>query len=492
VLINTKVLNYINNEWVASQASEFVEVRNPATGELLGKTPLSTAAEVDAASHAAAIALPAWRKVPVNERVRYLFQLRMLLDANIDEIARLITMECGKTLDEARAEMRRAIENVEVACGAPMMSQGLFSEDIAPGIDETMIRQPVGVCATIAPFNFPGMIPFWYLPYALACGNTYIVKPSEKVPMTMQFIFNLIQSIGFPKGVVNLVNGAGETVNAILDHPAIRGITFVGSTNTARHIYSRAAANGKRVQAQGGAKNPVIIMPDAEMDSAVRITADSAFGCAGQRCLACSVAITVGDARRTFTEAICDAASNRVVGYGLQAGVQMGPVINQSSKQRIEQAITQSIQEGAAAPVDGRNASIHGFESGSFVRPTILSGLSPRSQAARTEIFGPVLSLMHVKTIEEAIDLVNSGNYGNQASLFTTSGNAARLFRYEANAGNIGINIGVAAPMAFFPFSGWKDSFFGDLHGQGMDAVEFFTQKKVVIERWPSEWSRKF
>lgn len=489
---NKKILNYIANEWRESKATELVKILNPATGEILGQTPLSPASEIEQAVQAAAQALPGWRRVPAVERILYLFKLRNLLDEHIMDISRLITIECGKTLEEAKAEMRRAIENVEVACGIPILSQGAFSEDIAPGIDEIMIRQPVGVCATIAPFNFPGMIPFWYLPYAIACGNTYLIKPSEKVPLTMQYIFGLIEQIGLPAGVINLVNGAKESVDAILDHPAIRGITFVGSTSTARYIYSRAASNGKRVQAQGGAKNPVIIMPDADMDSATRIVADSAFGCAGQRCLACSIAVTIGEARNEFTEAICDAASSRVVGNGLDAGVQMGPVINQSSKERIEHLIGVGIKNGAAAPVDGRGAVIKGYEGGHFVRPTILAEVQPGSEIATTEIFGPVLSLIHLNTIDEAIAFVNSGKYGNQASLFTSSGATARRFRYEADAGNIGINIGVAAPMAFFPFSGWKESFFGDLHGQGMDAVEFFTQKKVVIERWPKEWSRKF
>jgi malonate-semialdehyde dehydrogenase (acetylating)/methylmalonate-semialdehyde dehydrogenase len=336
------------------------------------------------------------------------------------------------------------------------------------------------------------MIPFWYLPYALACGNTYIVKPSEKVPMTMQLVFKLIEQIGLPKGVINLVNGAKDAVDGILDHPAVRGVTFVGSTNTAKYLYHRAAENGKRVQAQGGAKNPVVILPDADMKMAVKIIADSAFGCAGQRCLAVSMAVTVADARNTFVEMICDAATTRKVGYGLDEGVQMGPVINQASKVRIEQLIGVGLSEGASIPVDGRGTVVKGYEKGSFVRPTILLDVPRGGEVARTEIFGPVLGLIHVNTIDEAIDLVNNGAYGNQASLFTSSGNAARRFRYEADAGNIGINIGVAAPMAFFPFSGWKESFFGDLHGQGMDAVEFFTQKKVVIERWPKEWSRKF
>lgn len=489
-----EILNYINGEWVKPDVKEYFDVINPATGEVIARTPLGSKADVEAAAKAASDALPAWRRTPVNDRVQYLFKLRNLMRDALrgDEIAKLITNEAGKTFEEAKAEMVRAYENIEVACGMPMMMKGELSEDIAPGIDELMIRQPVGVCATIAPFNFPGMIVFWYLPYAIAAGNTYIVKPSEKVPMTMQFIFKLIEQIGLPKGVINMVNGAKDTVDGILEHPAIRAITFVGSTNVAKYIYSTAAFHGKRVQAQGGAKNPVIILPDADMDMATKIIADSAFGCAGQRCLAVSLAVTVGESRNMFNELICDAASSRTVGYGLDAGVQMGPVINTASMQRVEQLIALGAKEGASVPVDGRGTVVKGYERGTFVRPTILSDVQKGSEISRTEIFGPVLSLMHVNTIDEAIELVNSGQYGNQASLFTSSGNAARRFRYEADAGNIGINIGVAAPMAFFPFSGWKDSFFGDMHGQGMDAVEFFTQKKIVVERWPKEWTRKF
>ena len=487
-----KILNYINGEWVSPIVSEYVDIINPATGEVMAKTPLSGKADVDSAANAAAAAFPAWRSTPVQDRIQFLFRLRDLLKANVDDLARTITNEAGKTFEESKAELVRMIENVEVACSMPVMAKGEIVEDIAPGIDEIMLRQPVGVCTTIAPFNFPGMVPFWFLPYALACGNTYLVKPSEKVPMTMQSIFGLIAQAGFPKGVVNMVNGAKDAVDGILDHPQIRAVTFVGSTGVAKYIYRRAAENGKRVQAQGGAKNPVIVLPDADMEMASRIIADSAFGCAGQRCLAVSLAVTVAEARNTFTELICDAASSRVLGYGLDQGVQMGPVISLASKQRVEQLIGLGVSEGAAALVDGRGTTIKGYERGTFVRPTILADVKPGSEIWQTEIFGPVLSLMHVNTIEEAIALANSHVYGNQASLFTSSGSAARKFRYEVDAGNIGINIGVAAPMAFFPFSGWKESFFGDMHGQGMDAVDFFTQKKVVIERWPKEWSRKF
>ena len=482
--IQTPLPNYINSEWQKSEADELIDVTNPATGEALAQVPLSPAEEVHQATTAAAEALHEWRRTPPVQRVQYLFALKNLLEENLDDIARTITLECGKTVDEAKGEMRRAIENVEVACGIPTLMQGTNLEDIATGIDEFMIRQPVGVCAAIAPFNFPGMITFWFLPYAIACGNTYIVKPSEKVPLTMQKVFQLLDQTGLPKGVVNLVNGGRETVDAILTHPDIRGVSFVGATATAKAIYAKAAANGKRVQCQGGAKNPLIVLPDADPQFTVNATAESAFGCAGQRCLAASLAFTVGGARNWFTEAIADTATDRVVGNGLEEGVEMGPVITAESRKRIEGLIQAGADEGAQLLVDGRYPSISGGENGNFIRPTILNGLNPEGDIAKTEIFGPVLGLIHVETIDDAIGLINSGSYGNMACLFTSSGAAARKFRYEAEIGNIGINIGVAAPMAFFPFSGWKDSFFGDLHGQSWDAVDFFTQKKVVVERW--------
>jgi malonate-semialdehyde dehydrogenase (acetylating)/methylmalonate-semialdehyde dehydrogenase len=482
----------INGEWRDSSATELLEVRNPATAEVLGRVPLSSAQEVDAAVQAASKAFPEWRRTPVTDRVQFLFKLKGLLHEHFEELARTITMECGKTIAESRGEMQRAIENVEVACGAPSLLQGDFSEDIAGGIDEFMIRQPLGVCACICPFNFPGMIPFWFMPYALACGNTYLVKPSEKVPLTMQRMAELIAQTGLPKGVFNLVNGGRETVDAIVDHPAVRAISLVGSTPVARHVYARASANGKRAQCQGGAKNPIIILPDADPETTVRITSDSGFGCAGQRCLAASLVLTVGDARKHFTAALVEAARNRTVGYGLDERVQMGPVITPQSKNRVEMLIAKAIEEGAKPLADGRKTVIPGFENGSFVRPTVLDNMNPRGDVVRTEIFGPVLGLMHVDTVEEAIAFVNSGAYGNMACLFTSSGASARQFRYEAEVGNIGINIGVAAPMAFFPFSGARESFFGDLHGQSRHAIEFFTQTKVVVERWPKHWSRAF
>ena len=488
---NQTLSNYINGEWCDPNATEFLTISNPATADILGKVPLSPASEVDRAAQAAAKAFKTWRRVPATDRVQYLFKLKVLLDENFEEISQTITQECGKTLAEARGEMRRAIENVEVACGIPILMQGYNSEDIAKGIDEMMIRQPLGVTAMITPFNFPGMIPFWFMPYAIACGNTCIIKPSERVPLTMQKVFHLLEQTGLPNGVVNLVNGAKAVVDAILEHPAIRSVSFVGSTPIAKYVYTQAAANGKRAQCQGGAKNPVIVLPDADIEMTTRIMADSAFGCAGQRCLAASIAITIGDAQKPFTDSIAEAARSRKVGYGLESGTQMGPVITAQSKARIERLIQQGEAEGATVLVDGRQPEISGYEKGYFVRPTILQDVNPAGEIARTEIFGPVLSLMHFETIDQAITLINSGQYGNMACLFTSSGAAARKFRYEAEAGNIGINIGVAAPMAFFPFSGWKESFFGDLHGQGHQAIEFFTQTKVVIERW-QDWTRQF
>jgi malonate-semialdehyde dehydrogenase (acetylating)/methylmalonate-semialdehyde dehydrogenase len=486
------LLNYIGGAWQRSAATEFLDVRNPATAETIVKVPLTPRDEVDRAVQAAEAAFDGWRRTPATERIQYLFKLKNLLEQHFDEIAKLTTEECGKTLTEARAEMRRAIENIEVATGVPSLMQGRNLEDIASGIDELMIRQPVGVVAAITPFNFPGMVPLWFLPYAIACGNCFVLKPSEKTPITISRIVELIEQTDLPPGVMTIVNGGKETVDALLDHPAVRAISFVGSTPVAKYIYSRAAANGKRAQCQGGAKNPVIVLPDADMDMTTRIVTDAAFGCAGQRCLAASIAITVGEARNVFTEQIADAASSRKVGYGLEAGIEMGPVITTESRSRIESLIGQGAGAGAEVLVDGRNPAIAGYERGNFVRPTILHNVDPRSEIARTEIFGPVLSLMHVETIDEAITIINAGAYGNMACLFTSSGAAARQFRYEARVGNVGINVGVAAPMAFFPFSGWKESFFGDMHAQGGDAIEFYTEKKIVVERWPKEWSRTF
>src|SRR5271167_21558 len=487
-----KLTNFINGRWTDSHASEWRDVVNPATHEVLAQVPLADAHEVNQAVEAAAAAFAEWRRTPPEDRIQPLFKLKQLLEEHIDELSRIITQENGKTFAEAKAEMRRAIENVEVACGIPMMMQGHNLEDVARGIDETMIRQPLGVVAAIAPFNFPGMIPFWFLPYAIACGNTLIIKPSERVPMTMKLAFELLEKTGLPKGVVNLVNGGKVAVDTLLDHPAVRAISFVGSTPVARYIYARAGANGKRAQCQGGAKNYVIVLPDADMPMATQIISDSAFGCAGQRCLAVSVAVTVGEAQKTFRDSISEAAASLRVGNGLDEGVQMGPVITRHSKERVQGLIGAGARDGAKVVVDGRNPKVAKYEAGNFVKPTVLDGVPASSEVTNTEIFGPVLSLVHAGDMDEAMEIVARSPFGNQASLFTSSGAAARRFRHETPAGNIGINIGVAAPMAYFPFSGWKDSFFGIMHAQGRDAIEFYTEKKIVVERWVETHSRKF
>jgi len=490
--MTTVLKNYINGQWVESKSPALLDVINPATGKSVAKVPAGSSPDIADAAGSAHEAWEAWRNTPATQRVQYLFKMKQILEAHTDEIAGICTRECGKTFAESKAEMVRAVENIEVACGIPTLMQSTFSEDIATGVDEFMIRQPLGVGACISPFNFPIMIPFWFMPYAIACGNTYIVKPSEKVPMTMTRIFELIEGIHLPKGVLNMVHGGRETVDAILEHPFIPAISFVGSTPVAKHVYQTGTANGKRVQAQGGAKNAVVVMPDADVDTTVRIIADSAFGCAGQRCLAASVVITVGQASGKITEKIIRMASSKKTGNGMASDVDMGPVITLESKERIEKLIQTGIDEGAELLLDGRNLQVPGFEDGYFIGPTILGNVSPESQAYKTEIFGPVLSIINVETLEDAIDLINNNRYGNSACIFTRSGAAARKFRHNTLAGNIGVNIGVAAPMAFFPFSGWKESFFGDLHGQSSHAVEFYTQTKVVIERWNDEWTRKF
>ncbi|MEJ2218846.1 MAG: CoA-acylating methylmalonate-semialdehyde dehydrogenase [Gemmatimonadota bacterium] len=488
------MLNFVGGAWRRSTAGTLQDVVNPATGEAIARVPLSAAAEVDAVVSASQEAFLAWREVPVVERVQPMFRLKALLEEHLDELARTVTLECGKTFEESRGELRRGIENVEVACGMPSLIQGRVSEDIARGIDEHVIRQPLGVVAAITPFNFPGMIPLWFLPYAVAAGNAFVLKPSERVPMTTQSMFRLIEQAGFPKGVLGLVNGGKETVDALLDHPLVKGVSFVGSTPVAKYVYSRATANGKRAQCQGGAKNPAVILPDAEMEMSTRILADSAFGCAGQRCLATSVAITVGEARGAFTERVVADAQARKVGFGLAEGVQMGPVITAASRERISGLVDAGVQEGSKLLVDGRGRKVEGdeFANGFFVHPTVMDEVDPAGTLARTEVFGPVLSLMHAKDLDEAIDMVNARSFGNQACIFTASGAAARTFRNKVRAGNVGVNLGVAAPMAFFPFSGWGESFFGDLHAQSRHGVEFYTQTKVVIERWPPGWSRSF
>ncbi|MEW6322305.1 MAG: CoA-acylating methylmalonate-semialdehyde dehydrogenase [Acidobacteriota bacterium] len=484
--------NYVGGRWETPNAPSVLPVQNPATAEVLAQVPLSGAEDVARVVAIAEAAFPGWRATPPTERIQPLFRLKQLLEEAFEDIARTITLESGKTIGEARGEVRRGIENVEVAAGIPSLAMGYNAEDVASGIDELMIRQPLGVVAAITPFNFPGMIPLWFLPYAIACGNCFILKPSERVPLTMQKVMALIDRIGLPPGVVQLVNGGREAVDALLDHPDVRAISFVGSSPVARYVYERAAKSGKRVQCQGGAKNPIVIMPDADMEMTVKLAMDSAFGCAGQRCLAASMVLPVGEAQSTFTPRLLDAARSRRVGFGLEPETEMGPVITSQSRARIEGLIERGLEDGARMLVDGRAARVPGYERGHFLRPTVLDVPAAGSELASTEIFGPVLGVSRVGTIDEAIDWVNRSSFGNMACIFTSSGAAARKFRYEARAGNIGVNIGVAAPMAFFPFSGWKGSFFGDLHAQGRDAVEFYTDKKIVVERWPREWSRQF
>ncbi len=482
--VKGRLSNYINGNWHLSNASEYLEVTNPATAEPLAEVPLSPPADVDEAVQAAAEAFPSWRRTPAVERIQYLFKLKSLLDEHFEELAKLITEDCGKTLAESRGELRRAVENVEVACGIPTMMQGYNSEDVSQGIDEFMVRQPLGVVAAVTPFNFPAMIPFWFMPYAIACGNTFILKPSEKAPTTMKRVFELLDQIGLPPGVVGLVNGGREAVDAILDHDEVKAISFVGTTAVAKYVYARAAEKGKRSQCQGGAKNPIIVLPDADPESTAGAVAASAFDCGGQRCLAASLAITVAEAHSPFVEAITAIANTRRIGDGLMEETEMGPVITADSKSRIEGLIQMGVDEGATALVDGRNANIPGYPRGYFVKPTVLDGLDLNGELVKSEVFGPVLGLLSVDSIDDAIELVNSGRYGNMACIYTHNGASARRFRYEVDAGNIGINVGVAAPMAFYPFSGWKQSFFGILHGQGRDAIEFYTEKKVVVERW--------
>jgi malonate-semialdehyde dehydrogenase (acetylating)/methylmalonate-semialdehyde dehydrogenase len=484
--------NYINGKWVKSKGGKFLDIINPADNKLLAKVPAGSKEDVTDAVTAAHGVSSAWRNTPPTRRIQYLFKMKQILESNADEISAICTGECGKTFQESKGEVVRAIENIEVACGIPKLLQSDFSEDIAQGVDEYYIRQPIGIGACISPFNFPVMIPFWFMPYAIACGNTYIVKPSEKVPLSMTRIFELFEELKLPAGVLNMVNGGKETVDAILEHPEIQAVSFVGSTNTAKYIYQTGVAHGKRVQAQGGAKNPVVIMPDADEDTTVRIIADSAFGCAGQRCLAASVVITIGKASEIFTEKIITAAKARKTGNGMDIGIEMGPVITRESKDRIEKLIQRGIDDGASLLLDGRGIKIAGYENGNFIGPTILGNLSTDSDVFKTEIFGPVLVIINVNSLDDAIDLINRNRYGNSACIFTRSGAAARKFRHDVLAGNIGVNIGIAAPMAFFPFSGWKESFFGDMHGQSLHAVEFYTQTKVVIERWDDDWTRKF
>jgi malonate-semialdehyde dehydrogenase (acetylating)/methylmalonate-semialdehyde dehydrogenase len=479
--------NYIGGAWTpARDASGALDVNDPVTGAVLAQVPLSGAADVDAAVRAARAALPAWRDVNAIERARRLFALREGLIARAEDLAATVTSEMGKTIGDARAEVGRAIEMVEAACAIPTTSQGRILEDVSRGIDAATIRQPVGVCAAIAPFNFPMMVPFWFLPFAIGCGNAFILKPSEQVPMTQQLVFEILDGLGLPPGTVNLVNGGREVVEGLLDHPGIDAISFVGSAPVAKLVYERAARGGKRVQALGGAKNHMVVMPDAVIDKTVAGLIGSAFGAAGQRCMAGSVVVTVGDAHERLLPALTAATRALSVGDGADEATDVGPVISCAARDRIAERIGDAVDAGATAVVDGRSA-IPAAGDGAFVGPTILDGVTPDMEIAQEEVFGPVLTVVRAASLDEAIAIVNASRFGNGTSIFTESGAAVRRYQHDVQAGMIGVNIGVAAPVAFFPFSGWKDSFLGDLHAHGPDAVEFFTRKKTVTSRWLSD-----
>jgi malonate-semialdehyde dehydrogenase (acetylating)/methylmalonate-semialdehyde dehydrogenase len=479
--------NYIAGQWrPAAAATDALDVTNPATGEVLARVPLSGSADLDAAVSAARAALPEWRAVSTIGRARKLFELRERLAARSEELARSVTTEMGKTIADARAEVARMIEMVECACAIPTTMQGKILEDVSRNIDAETVRQPVGVCAAIVPFNFPAMVPFWFLPFAIACGNTFVLKPSEQVPLTQQIAFQELDALELPAGVVNLVNGGREVVEAILDHPGIDAVSFVGSAPVARLVYERSAKAGKRVQALGGAKNHMVVMPDAVVEETVSGIIGSAFGAAGQRCMAGSVLVTVGEAHDHVMPSLIEATQALSVGDGLEEHTDVGPVISCAARDRIAGWIERAVAEGARAVVDGRGAAGQAapHPDGSYVGPTILDDVSPDAPIVGEEVFGPVLSVVAVDTLDEAIALINRSCFGNGTSIFTESGASVRRFRHEVQVGMIGVNVGVAAPVAFFPFSGWKDSFLGDLHAHGPDAVEFFTRKKTVTSRW--------
>ena len=482
----TKLLdNYIGGKWTPVDASNELDVTNPASGELLARVPLSSATDLDAAVKAARAALPAWRDVSVIQRARHLFALREGLEARREEMARSVTAEMGKTIADSRAEVGRMIEMVEAACAIPTTMQGRVIEDVSRGVDCETIRQPVGVCAGIAPFNFPAMVPFWFLPFAIGCGNAFILKPSEQVPMTQQIAFEVLDGLDLPPGVVNLVNGGREVVESILEHPDIDAVSFVGSAPVARLVYEGAARTGKRVQALGGAKNHMVVMADAVVDKTVSGIIGSAFGAAGQRCMAGSVLVTVGEAYERVMPSLIERTKALSLGEGLDESVDVGPVISAAACTRIGEAIERGVGEGAELLVGGQAPDVDG--DGSFVAPAILGRVRPEMATAREEIFGPVLSVIEVETLEEAIAAINQSSFGNGVSIFTESGAAVRRFRHDVEVGMIGVNVGVAAPVAFFPFSGWKDSFLGDLHAHGPDAVDFFTRKKTVTSRFFSD-----
>jgi malonate-semialdehyde dehydrogenase (acetylating)/methylmalonate-semialdehyde dehydrogenase len=482
-----RLQNYINGEWVESTATEFVEIKNPARGELLCECPLSTKADMESAIEAAQDAYADWRNTPPVARARYLHRLIETMEDNFNELSVVQTTEHGKTIDESRGETRRGIEMVEVASGIPTTMQGFNLEDIAHGIDEYAINQPLGVFSCIAPFNFPFMVPLWFLPFAIACGNTFVVKPSPRTPMSQTELFRMLDDAGLPPGVVNMVNGGAEVADGFMEHPDMKGVTFVGSTPVARHIYGKCGENGKRVIAQAGAKNFIVIMPDAEIDKAMVSLISSFFGNAGQRCLSGANLLVVGDddVYRRIVDKFVEAAAAIRVGDGLDESVQMGPVQNAESKQRIVGMIEKGIAEGAKLTLDGRKLNLVGNPPEEcFLNPSVFENVTLDMSLAREEIFGPVASILRAGDLDEAIDMIHAVPYGNSSAIFTNNGKWSRQFQHDVVAGNIGINVGIVAPMAFFPFGGMKDSFFGILHGQGRDVVRFFTESKIVISRW--------
>jgi len=481
----SKILeNYINGTWSKSQGTETFEVINPATEEVIGLTPLGTVNDIDQAVSAAKEAYSSWKDTPVIDRVQPFFKLKMLLEENVDKISTIIVEEHGKTFKEAKGDILRGIQMVEVACGMPSLMMGESISNIARDIDCTATKRPLGVFAGITPFNFPAMVPFWFWPFAVAAGNTYVLKPSERVPLTQMFIFDLISKAGFPKGVINMVHGGKETVNAICDHKDIQGVSFVGSTPIAKHVYSRGTSNGKRVQALGGAKNFMVILPDAAMEASVAAMVDSCYGCAGERCLAGSVLVGVGEAYDKMKELVVKHSNNIVTGSGLDSKTTLGPVISKESKERILSDINTALSEGAELLVDGRES---GHDKGYFLKPTVLDKVKPGTLMATKEIFGPVISLMQVKTMDEAIEILNSSTYANTTSIFTSNGGAARQFISKVAPSMVGVNLGVPAPMAFFSFGGSKDSFFGDVKVHGSSACEFFTERHTSMIRWYEE-----
>ena len=475
----------VGGQWIDSSATDHQSVYNPSTGDVIAKTPLGGKADLDKACEAAYKAFLEWKEVPIVERARVMFRFKALLEANYEDIARCVTREHGKTLPEAKASVQRAIEVVEFACGIPSLMMGESMENIARNVDCETIRHPIGVCAGIAPFNFPAMVPLWMYPIAITCGNSFILKPSERVPLTSMVIAEQLKEAGLPDGVFNIVHGGKDCVDAIIDHPTIKAISFVGSTTVAKYIYTRGTANGKRVQAAGGAKNHIIIMPDADMDQTVQALQASAFGCAGERCMAGSLAIPVGEAAEALIPHLVQSAGRMTVGpTDGSAKFDMGPLVSAEHLAKVKSLVQKGEEEGAVVALDGRKTVESMGSKGFFLGPTIFDHAKPEMTIVKEEIFGPVLSVVRVDDLEQALDVGRECQYGNGAVIYTSSGRNAREFKRHFNAGMIGINVGVPAPMAWFPFTGWNNSFFGDLHIQGSEGIQFYTQQKMTMTRW--------